>query len=143
MDKTVLVVEDNDASMMLFDDLLEAHCYNVLQAKDGMEAWRMAREHHPDLILMDIQLPDVSGLEVIKWLKNDEDLKSIPVIAITAFATAGHEEKIREGGCDAYIVKPISIHSFLQTVERFANPLVAEREPNPAECETIGAEAEN
>ncbi len=78
-----------------------------------------------------------------KWLKDDETLKSIPVIAITAFAMAGDEEKIRDGGCDAYIVKPISIPNFLQTVERFAKPLVAEREPNPAECETIGAEAEN
>ncbi len=88
----------------------------------------MAREHCPDLILMDIQLPDVSGLEVTKWLKNDEDLKSIPVIAITAFATAGEEEKIREGGCEGYIVKPISIPNFLRTVERLAKPLVAERE---------------
>ena len=127
-DKTVLVVEDNDASMMLFRDVLEAHGYNVLQAKDGMEAWRMAREHRPELILMDIQLPNVSGLEVTKWLKADESLKSIPVIAITAFATAGDEEKIWEGGCDAYIVKPISIHNFLQTAERLAKPLVAERE---------------
>ncbi len=88
----------------------------------------MAREHCPDLILMDIQLPDVSGLEVTKWLKNDEDLKSIPVIVITVFATAGDEEKIREGGCDAYIVKPISIPNFLRTVERFAKPLLAEQE---------------
>jgi two-component system cell cycle response regulator DivK len=88
----------------------------------------MAREHRPDLILMDIQLPDVSGLEVTKWLKDDETLKSIPVIAITAFATDGHEEKIRGGGCDAYIVKPISIPSFLQTVERLAKPLVVDRE---------------
>ncbi len=79
-----------------------------------------------DLILMDIQLPDVSGLEVTKWLKDDETLKSIPVIAITAFAMAGDEEKIREGGCDAYLVKPISIPDFLQTVERLAGPLVAE-----------------
>ncbi len=125
LDKTVLVVEDNDASMMLFADLLEAHGYNVLQAKDGMEGWRMAREHCPDLILMDIQLPDVSGLEVTKWLKNDKTLESIPVIAITAFATAGEEEKIREGGCDAYIPKPISISNFLQTIERFAERLVA------------------
>ncbi len=143
MDKMVLVVEDNDASMMLFDDLLEAHGYNVLQAKDGMEAWRMAHEHCPDLILMDIQLPDISGVEVTKWLKNDEDLKSIPVIAITAIATAGHEEKFREGGCDACIVKPISIPVFLQTVERLAKPLVAEWEPTPAECETFGTQAEN
>jgi two-component system cell cycle response regulator DivK len=128
LDKTVLVVEDNDASMMLFGDLLEAHGYNVLQATDGMEGWRMAREYRPDLILMDIQLPGISGLEATKWLKADEALKSIPVIAITAFAMAGDEEKIREGGCDAYIVKPISISSLLQTVERFAKRLVGEPE---------------
>ncbi len=127
-EKTVLVVEDNDASIMLFRDVLEAHGYNVLQAKDGMEAWRMAREHRPGLILMDIQLPSISGLEATKRLKADETLKSIPVIAITAFATAGDEEKIWEGGCDAYIVKPISIHNFLRTAERLAKPLVAERE---------------
>ncbi len=88
----------------------------------------MAREHRPDLILMDIQLPEVSGLEVTKWLKDDETLKSIPVIAITALAMAGDKVKILEGGCDAYIVKPISIPDFLHTVERFANPLVVERE---------------
>jgi len=123
--KSVLVVEDNDLSMRLFHDLLEAHGYNVLQAEDGMEGWRMAREHRPDLILMDIQLPDVSGLEVTKWLKDDETLKSIPVIAITAFAMEGDEEKMLEGGCDAYIPKPISVPDFLQTVERFANRVVA------------------
>ncbi len=128
LDKTVLVVEDNDINMRLFHDMLEARGYNVLQATDGTEGWRMAREHRPDLILMDIKLPDISGLEVTKWLKDDESLKSIPVIAITAFATDGHEEKIREGGCDAYIVKPISIPSFLQTVERLAKPLVVDRE---------------
>ena len=128
LDKTVLVVEDNDLNMKLFHDVLEAGGYNVLQAKDGAEGWCMAREHRPDLILMDIQLPDVSGLDVTKRLKDDETLKSIPVIAITAFAMAGDEEKIREGGCDAYIVKPISIPNFLQTVERFVRPLVAERE---------------
>jgi two-component system cell cycle response regulator DivK len=128
LDKTVLVVEDNDLNMKLFHDVLEVGGYNVLQAMDGMEGWRMAREHRPDLILMDIQLPEVSGLEVTKWLKDDETLKSIPVIAITAFAMAGDEDKILKGGCDAYIVKPISISSFLQTVERFANPLMTERE---------------
>ncbi len=128
LDKMVLVVEDNDLNMRLFHDVLEAHGYNVLQAKDGMEGLRMAREERPDLILMDIQLPDVSGLEVTKWLKDDETLKSIPVIAITAFAMAGDKEKILEGGCDAYLVKPISIPNFLQTVERFVRPLVAERE---------------
>jgi two-component system cell cycle response regulator DivK len=105
--------------MKLFHDLLEAHGYNILQTKDGMEALQLARQHHPDLILMDIQLPEVSGLEVTKWLKEDEKLKSIPVIAVTAFAMKGDEEKIREGGCEAYIAKPISVTSFLQTVERF------------------------
>ena len=128
MDKTVLVVEDNDINMRLFHDVLEARGYNVLQATDGTEGWRMAREHRPDLILMDIQLPGISGLEVTKRLKADETLKSIPVIAITAFAMDGDEEKIRGGGCDAYIVKPISIPSFLQTVERLAKPLVVDRE---------------
>ena len=128
MDKTVLVVEDNDLNMKLFHDLLEMGGYNILEAKDGMEGWRMAREQRPDLILMDIQLPGVSGLEVTKWLKDDETLKFIPVIAVTAFAMAGDEKKLLEGGCDAYICKPISLSDFLQTVERFAKPLVAERE---------------
>ncbi len=126
--KTVLVVEDDHASTKLFRETLEAHGYNVLHAKDGMEAWRMAREQRPDLILMDIQLPDISGLEVTKWLKDDETLKSIPVIAITAFAMDGDKEKMLEGGCDAYIPKPISVPDFLQTVERFAEGLVAKRE---------------
>ena len=127
LDKTVLVVEDNDINMKLLHDVLEVHGYNVLQAKDGMEGWRIAREHRPDLILMDIQLPSISGLEATKRLKADETLKSIPVIAITAFAMAGDKEKFLEGGCDAYIAKPISIPNFLQTVERFANRVVAER----------------
>jgi two-component system cell cycle response regulator DivK len=125
LNKTVLVIEDNVLNMKLFHDLLEMGGYNVLEAKSGMEGWRMARERHPNLILMDIQLPDVSGIEVTKWLKDDETLKSIPVIAITAFAMAGDEEKIREGGCDAYIVKPISLPNFLHTIERFARPVAA------------------
>src|SRR5712691_6862891 len=82
--KRVLIVEDNDLNMKLFNDLLEAHGYFTLQTKDGVEALRMARQHRPDLILMDIQLPEVSGLEVTKWLKEDDDLRTIPVIAVTA-----------------------------------------------------------
>ena len=117
--KKVLIVEDNELNMKLFNDLLEAHGYRTLQTKDGVEALRMARQHRPDLILMDIQLPEVSGLEVTKWLKEDDELKSIPVIAVTAFAMKGDEEKIREGGCEAYIAKPISVASFMRTVERF------------------------
>ena len=117
--KTVLVVEDNDLNMKLFHDLLEAHGYNIIQTKDGMEALKLARQHRPDLILMDIQLPEVSGLEVTKWIKEDDTLRSIPVVAVTAFAMKGDEEKIREGGCEAYIAKPISVGKFLETVELF------------------------
>jgi len=117
--KKVLIVEDNDLNMKLFNDLLEAHGYLTLQTNDGVEALRMARLHRPDLILMDIQLPEVSGLEVTKWLKEDADLRSIPVIAVTAFAMKGDEEKIRNGGCEAYIAKPISVVSFMRTIERF------------------------
>jgi two-component system cell cycle response regulator DivK len=84
-----------------------------------MEALGLARQHRPDLILMDIQLPEVSGLEVTKWIKDDDDLKKIPVVAVTAFAMKGDEEKIREGGCEAYISKPISVTHFLDTVKRF------------------------
>ncbi|HEX3862897.1 MAG TPA: response regulator [Stellaceae bacterium] len=117
--RKVLIVEDNDLNMKLFNDLLEAHGYSTLQTKNGVDALRMARQHRPDLILMDIQLPEVSGLEVTKWLKEDEELRTIPVIAVTAFAMKGDEEKIRNGGCEAYIAKPISVASFLGTVERF------------------------
>ena len=117
--KTVLIVEDNELNMKLFNDLLEAHGYSTLQTKDGVEALRMARSHRPDLILMDIQLPEVSGLEVTKWLKEDDDLRTIPIIAVTAFAMKGDEQKIRDGGCEAYIAKPISVASFMSTVERF------------------------
>ena len=119
MSKTVLIVEDNELNMKLFHDLLDAHGYATLQTRNGMEALALAREHHPDLILMDIQLPEVSGLEVTKWIKEDEQLKSIPVVAVTAFAMKGDEEKIREGGCEAYIAKPISVGTFIDTVQRF------------------------
>jgi two-component system cell cycle response regulator DivK len=117
--KKVLIVEDNDLNMKLFNDLLVAHGYGTLQTKDGTEALALARQYHPDLILMDIQLPEVSGLRVTQWIKSDDVLRSIPVIAVTAFAMKGDEEKIREGGCEAYIAKPISVSSFLKTVERF------------------------
>lgn len=116
--KKILIVEDNELNMKLFHDLLEVHGYTTLQTKDGREALELAREHHPDLILMDIQLPEVSGLEVTKWIKADDELKSIPVIAVTAFAMKGDEEKIRSGGCEAYIAKPISVNSFLDTIQK-------------------------
>jgi two-component system cell cycle response regulator DivK len=105
--------------MKLFNDLLVAHGYGTLQTRDGIEALALARQHHPDLILMDIQLPEISGLQVTQWIKKDDDLRMIPIIAVTAFAMKGDEEKIRDGGCEAYIAKPISVASFLRTVEQF------------------------
>ena len=117
--KTVLIVEDNELNMKLFHDLLDANGYKTLQTGDGMEVLDIAREHNPDLILMDIQLPEVSGLEVTKWLKEDDSLRRIPVIAVTAFAMKGDEEVIRDGGCEAYISKPISVNNFLETVRKF------------------------
>jgi two-component system cell cycle response regulator DivK len=119
MPKKVLIVEDNELNMKLFNDLLEAHGYETLQTKDGFKALEMAREHTPDLILMDIQLPEVSGLEVTKWLKDDDELASIPVVAVTAFAMKGDEERIREGGCEAYLSKPITVTTFIETVRHF------------------------
>ena len=122
MSKTILIVEDNELNMKLFNDLLQAHGYNTLLAKDGRVVLEMARKNRPDLILMDIQLPEISGLEITKMLKADDDLCAIPVVAVTAFAMKGDEQKIRNGGCDGYIAKPISVASFLQTVSRFLEP---------------------
>ncbi len=119
MAKTVLIVEDNELNMKLFHDLLEANGYATIQTRNGIEAIALARQHHPDLILMDIQLPEVSGLEVTKWIKDDDALRSIPIIAITAFAMKGDEERIREGGCEAYLSKPISVAKFLETVRHY------------------------
>jgi two-component system cell cycle response regulator DivK len=119
MPKTVLIVEDNELNMKLFHDLLQANGYDTLQTRNGTEALALARQHHPDLILMDIQLPEVSGLEVTKWLKDDDELRSIPVVAVTAFAMKGDEERIRAGGCEAYIPKPISVTKFLETMRQF------------------------
>ena len=119
MTHKVMIVEDNELNMKLFHDLLESRGYDIIETRDGMEALKMARTERPDLILMDIQLPEVSGLEVTKWIKEDDDLRSIPIIAVTAFAMKGDEEKIREGGCEAYIAKPISVTNFLETVAKF------------------------
>jgi len=121
MTHKVMIVEDNELNMKLFHDLLESRGYDIIETRDGMEALKVARSERPDLILMDIQLPEVSGLEVTKWIKEDDDLKAIPIIAVTAFAMKGDEEKIREGGCEAYIAKPISVTNFLETVARFLN----------------------
>ena len=119
MKKTVLIVEDNELNMKLFNDLLEANGYATKQSKNGFEAIELAKNHLPDLILMDIQLPELSGLEAISQIKAEPSLKSIPIIAITAFAMKGDEEKIRHSGCEGYISKPISVVKFLEAVNSF------------------------
>ena len=117
--KTVLIVEDNELNMKLFRDLLEAHGYRTLEARSGPEALQLAGENRPDLILMDIQLPEFSGLEATRKIKEIDELADIPIIAVTAFAMKGDEERIRSGGCEDYIAKPISVVSFLEKVKRY------------------------
>ena len=118
----VMIVEDNELNAKLFRDLLEAQGYRTLHARDGLNVLELARANKPNLILMDIQLPEVSGLEITQWLKNDAELKSIPVIAVTAFAMKGDEERIRAGGCEGYLSKPIAVNEFLSTVKRHLAP---------------------
>ncbi len=117
--KTVLIVEDNELNMKLFHDLLDVQGYRILQADNGNDALALARAHHPDLILMDIQLPEKSGLDVTREIKADADIAKIPVIAVTAFAMKSDEERIRQGGCEDYIAKPISVPVFLEKVKRY------------------------
>lgn len=119
MSKKILIVEDNDLNLKLFRDLLAANGHQTLETKDGLEAISLARNVRPDLILMDIQLPEISGLDVTRKIKSDEEIKHIPIIAVTAFAMKDDEEKILSAGCEAYISKPISIDSFMGVVTRF------------------------
>jgi two-component system, cell cycle response regulator DivK len=119
MSHRVLIVEDNELNMKLFHDLLEAHGMEILMVRNGIDALAVAKKERPDLIVMDIQLPEMSGLEVTERIKSDPDLKPIPVIAVTAFAMKGDEERIRAAGCEAYLSKPISIDRFISTVKSF------------------------
>jgi two-component system cell cycle response regulator DivK len=119
MAKKILIVEDNDLNLKLFKDLLEAHGYETLEIKDGVDAVNVVKRHRPSLILMDIQLPEISGLDVTKKIKADKEIADIPIIAVTAFAMKDDEEKILRAGCQAYISKPISIVSFLDTIRKF------------------------
>lgn len=115
--KKVLVVEDNELNMKLFCDLLGAYGYEAVQSRDGLRALEMAREHQPSLIIMDINLPEVSGLDLTRWIKDDDDLAEIPVMAVTAFAMRSDEQRVREAGCEAYMSKPIQMDSFLSQVK--------------------------
>ena len=117
--ETVLVIEDNEMNMKLVRSLLQLGKYNVLEAIDAENGIRLAREHHPDLILMDIQLPGMDGLTATREIKNDPAVKDITVIALTSYAMQGDEEKAKDAGCAGYISKPIDTRSFLETVGQF------------------------
>ncbi len=119
MAKKILIVEDNDLNLKLFRDLLGANGYLTYETKEGIEAISLTRNIMPDLIVMDIQLPEISGLDITRKIKADNAIKHIPVIAVTAFAMKDDEEKILAAGCEAYLSKPIAIDSFLSTVRRF------------------------
>jgi two-component system cell cycle response regulator DivK len=112
----ILIVEDNPANMKLAVFLLQHAGYTVLSATDAESGLALAREQHPDLILMDIQLPGMDGLAAIELLKRDEATRSIPVIVLTALAMKGDEARIREAGCDGYIAKPMRYQEVLSTV---------------------------
>ena len=117
--RTVLIVEDNELNLKLLNDILEYHGYTVFTTRLGEPALELARQHRPDLILMDIQLPDISGMEATRRLKADEQTRAIPIIAVTAFAMSGDEAKVLASGCDAYVSKPFNIVEFLKLVERW------------------------
>ena len=116
MAKKIIVVEDNELNLKLFCDLLRAHGYETEAVRDGREAVERTRAFEPDLIIMDIQMPHVSGLELIEQLKADPDLKHIPVMAVTAYAAKGDEERIRDAGAEGYVSKPISVMKFVEAV---------------------------
>ncbi len=116
MAKRVLVVEDNELNLKLFCDLLRAHDYLAEGVRDEREALTRARDFAPDLIVMDIQLPHISGFELIVQMKADDALKAIPIMAVTAYAGREDEERIRAAGADAYVSKPISLARFVDAV---------------------------
>ena len=116
---SVLVIDDDPSVRDVMKRSLTREGVSVMTASTGAEGLELARKHRPDLILMDIQLPEVSGLEVTKWLKEVDELHVIPVIAVTAFAMKGDEERIRQGGCEAYVSKPISVPKFIETIKTY------------------------
>ena len=125
MAKKILIVEDNDLNLKLFRDLLGANGYLTFETKEGIEAISLTRNVMPDLIIMDIQLPEISGLDITRKIKADNSIKHIPVIAVTAFAMKDDEEKILAAGCEAYLSKLIAIDMFLSTIRRFLEPQIA------------------
>ena len=131
MAKRVLVVEDNELNLKLFCDLLRAHGFTTEPVKDGRDAVAAARAFEPDLAIMDIQLPHVSGYELIQQMKLDADLRSIPIMAVTAYAGHEDEERIRAAGANAYVSKPISLARFMEEVRALLPPETVETEEAP------------
>ena len=117
--KTVLIVEDNELNAKLFRDLLHARGHIVLERRDGLNIIATLQAEKPDLVLMDIQLPEISGFDLIKMIKADPTVAAIPIIAVTAFAMKGDEERIRTSGCDDYLSKPISVASFIKKTTHY------------------------
>lgn len=117
MAKRILVVEDNDLNRKLFCDVLASQGYAVEPVADGRDALERARQFVPNLVIMDIQLPNVSGLDLIEAAKKDPVLRTIPILAVTAYAGKGDEERIREAGAEGYLAKPVSIGPFMQAVK--------------------------
>jgi two-component system cell cycle response regulator DivK len=119
--KTVLIVEDNELNLKLFRDLLEAHDIRTLEVRDGTKAVQLIEDSQPDLVLLDIQLPHISGFDISRELKKRDNTKHIPIIAVTAFAMHDDQDKILAAGCEGYMSKPISIGPFVATVKKFLN----------------------
>ena len=124
MGEKILIVEDNELNLKLFCDLLRVHGFEVEPVKDGREALDRARAFEPDVIIMDIQMPHVSGLELIEQIKAEEELAHVPILAVTAYAAKGDEERIRDAGAEGYVSKPISVAKFVDAVRA----LLTERE---------------
>jgi two-component system cell cycle response regulator DivK len=117
--KRILIVEDNELNMKLLRDVLEAHGYETITTGEGAAAFTLACVQQPDLIVMDLKLPDISGFDAVRRLKDHAPTRTIPVVAVTAFAMSGDERKALGSGCDAYVAKPIGLRDFIEVVERF------------------------
>ena len=131
----ILVVEDNELNLKLFCDLLRAHGFDAEPVRDGREAVARARSFMPDLIVMDIQMPWISGLELIEQMKSDEELRSTPIMAVTAYAAKGDEERIRAAGAEGYVSKPISLVRFIEAVRGLLDSAESPAEPHDVRVE--------
>jgi two-component system cell cycle response regulator DivK len=122
----ILIVEDNELNLKLLQDILDYHGYTTVVTEFGAAALDLARQYHPDLILLDIQLPDISGKAAARQLKAEPQTRAIPIVAVTAFAMSGDRGKILDSGCDNYVAKPFNIHELLELVERYTRKTIPE-----------------